>query len=78
MEYPTPDGLKYRADQRRQDRKNLAQRRAILRMRERKKALDDKARQEMKDRNRAIVYLTTLPTEKLLAVYEAALNRFEA
>jgi len=28
-------------------------------------------------RHRAIVYLTTLPTDKLLAVYRAALQHFE-
>lgn len=65
----TPEALAYRAKQRRRDRSKLASLRTI----ESRKA---KETLEQKQRNRAIAYLSKLPTSRLMAVYKAAVTKF--
>lgn len=75
MYNPKKSGLEQRAEQRREDRKKLASVRTTQSIRLRK--LRSTTRSECKDRHRATVYLTTLPTKQLIAVYKAALAQFE-
>jgi hypothetical protein len=71
--------VSYRIDPRKlaeRKAKRLADRRKLqvftIQRNRAKNAKSDRAR------HRAIVYLTTLPTDKLLAVYRAAITKFES
>lgn len=71
-----PDELAKRKAKRLSDRRKL-QVATILSVRK-KTAKAAKTAKNDRARHRAIVFLTTLPTDKLLAVYRAALQHFKS